>query len=160
MITVRQFRDGDEDAFAALNLRWIEQFFVVEDSDRAQLENPQDNILASGGTIAIAESDGVVVGTAGLVPPHWTPDDGRRWLELVKMATDPAAQGQGVASKVIDFLISEAEQAGIDAIWLETNSSLAAAVRLYERHGFRRLDQDALWPTPYARCNLQMVREL
>ena len=47
-----------------------------------------------------------------------------------------------------------------DAIWLETNSDLKAATRLYEKCGFVHLKEGELWPTPYARCNLQMVLEL
>lgn len=160
MIEVRHFRDGDEGAFAALNLRWIEHYFAVEESDRRQLESPRKEVLERGGMIAIAEADGVALGTAGLVPPHFAMEDGRKWLELVKMATDPAAQGQGVASMVLDFLLGEARSRGVDAIWLETNDRLDAAIRLYERKGFRRLADNELWPTPYERCNLQMIKEL
>nr|WP_247713946.1 GNAT family N-acetyltransferase [Qipengyuania xiamenensis] len=141
-------------------MRWIEEYFGVEESDRKQLDDPHGTILAPGGTIAIAELDGDVVGCGALVPPHHLPEDGLAWLELVKMATAPEAQGAGVGGKVLDFLIEEARKQGCDAIWLETNETLTAATRLYERKGFRRLSCEELWPTPYARCNLQMVLTL
>ena len=159
-LTVRPFRDDDAEAFRELNLRWIREFFGVEESDSMQLDDPRRAILEQGGTIAIAELNGRPVGCGALVPPHHVPDDGRQWLELVKMATDPSAQGKGVASAVLDFLFDAAQKQGCNAIWLETNDRLVAATRLYERKGFRRLACDELWPTPYERCNLQMVREL
>lgn len=160
-LAVRPFRDDkDVEIFRELNLRWIRQFFGVEDSDSRQLDDPRKAILEPGGTIAIAEWDGKPVGCGALVPPHHVRDDGRHWLELVKMATDPSAQGKGVASAVLDFLFEVAREQGCEAIWLETNDKLDAATRLYERKGFRKLACNELWPTPYERCNLQMVREL
>lgn len=159
-VQVRPFTEADGSAFAKLNLRWIEELFGIEESDRRQLENPWKAIIEPGGTIAIAEIDGEAIGCGALVPPHHDPDDGRKWLELVKMATSPEAQGQGVGAKVLDFLINEAKRQDCEAIWLETNDKLGAATRLYERKGFRRLASEEAWPTPYARCNLQMVLEL
>lgn len=73
------------------------------------------------------------------------------------MATGPEAQEAGVAGRVLDFLIEQPQEQGCEAIWLETNDTLAAATRLYERKAFRRLPCEQLRPTPYARCNLQMV---
>lgn len=159
-LTIRHFRDSDAEAFAQLNLRWIKESFGVEESDSKQLKDPQGTILSPGGTIAIAELDGTVVGCGALIPPHHRPKDGLNWFEIVKMATSPQAQGKGVGGQVLDFLIEEARQQAGEAIWLETNDMLTAATRLYERKGFRRLSCEELWPTPYARCNLQMVLTL
>ena len=47
-ILVREFRPGDEAAFARLNEAWIEKFFYLEDKDRATLRNPQKYILDRG----------------------------------------------------------------------------------------------------------------
>lgn len=159
-LIVRKFTDEDAEDFARLNLRWIKEMFGVEESDSKQLHDPQGTILEPGGMIAIAELDGEVVGCGALVPPHHTPDDETEWLELVKMATDPHAQGNGIGSHIMDFLIDQAKARGCEAIWLETNDRLGAATRLYERKGFRRLEERELWPTPYERCNLQMVLDL
>ncbi len=163
-LVVRSFNEpdpaADAAAFASLNLRWIEEMFGVEESDRKQLLDPLGTIIEPGGTIAIAELDGAIVGCGALIVPHIDPGDGRNWFELVKMATHPAAQGKGVGMAVLDFLTHYAKALGAGAIWLETNDRLGAATRLYQRKGFRRLDHGELWPTPYARCNLQMVLEL
>ena len=157
---IRCFKAGDEAAFAALNLRWIEEYFGVEESDRRQLENPVASLLDPGGAIVIAEVDGRVAGCGALAIPHEPAPDGRKWLEVVKMATDPSAQGSGLGSAILDRLIELARNRGADALWLETNSRLEAATRLYRRKGFRALEPHELRHTPYARCNLQMVREL
>ncbi len=156
-VAVRSFATGDAEAFASLNLEWIEKLFEVEESDRRQLLRPQDTILAQGGAILMAELGSEIVGTGAIVAPHHEPNDGRTWMEVVKMATTPAVRGKGVGGMILDGLISLAKSQGIDALWLETNSSLDAATRLYRKHGFIELEEHQKWPTPYERCNLQMA---
>ena len=159
-ITVREFRASDAAAFAALNKRWITEHFSLEASDKQQLDRPQQEIIDRGGMIAIAELDGAIVGCGALTAPHNPPDDGRKWLELVKMATDPAAQGRGIGGSVVKYLIKKAKTRGCGAIWLETNDGLVAANRLYRNLGFQPLPAEERWPTPYARCNAQYVLEI
>lgn len=158
--TIRDFGPADAPAFAALNRRWIDEIFGVEEEDLRILGQPEQEIIAKGGHIAVADQNGWVVGTGAIIPPHHDPRDGRKWLEVVKMATDPSAQGRGIGAAVLGQLIEYGRADGADAIWLETNSKLEAATALYEKAGFRRLEQDECWPTPYERCNLQMVMEI
>ncbi|WP_427966953.1 GNAT family N-acetyltransferase [Altererythrobacter sp.] len=158
--TVRPFRPSDGPAFAALNRRWIEELFALEEKDRQQLEEPQTTILDKGGFIAMADLDGWVIGTGAILPATHAPDDGNRWMEVVKMTTDLAAQRSGVGTAILQQLIDFARERDANAVWLETNSTLAAATALYEKFGFRQLDDSELWQTPYDRCNLQMVLHL
>jgi ribosomal protein S18 acetylase RimI-like enzyme len=156
-VSTRLYQTADRQAFIDLNRDWIEEYFVMEDSDREQLEELEASILGKGGRIVVAETDGLVVGTGAILPPHHDPGDSRNWLEIVKMAAHKNLRGRGIGQAVMDALIAQARAMGADAIWLETNADLTAAVRLYQRSGFRHLGASELWPTPYARCNVQMV---
>lgn len=158
--TLREFAPSDAPAFAALNRRWIDEMFGMEEMDRHQLDQPELSILNPGGYIAVADASGWVVGTGAILPAALAPDDGRTWMEIVKMATDPSAQGNGIGAAVLDRLIEVAAERGATSVWLETNDKLQAATALYERKGFTALASDDLWQTPYARCNLQMVLTL
>ncbi|WP_417621905.1 GNAT family N-acetyltransferase [Parasphingorhabdus sp.] len=159
-ITTRLYRPEDRQAFIDLNRDWIEDYFVLEDSDREQLEELETSILGKGGQIIVALLDDIIVGTGAILPPHHDPGDGRKWLEIVKMAAQKELRGQGIGRAVLEALIAEGRSMKAHAIWLETNGELKAAIRLYERCGFRHLASDDLWPTPYARCNVQMVLAL
>lgn len=159
-LITRLYQPSDRQSFIDLNLAWIEESFSVENSDRDQLENLEASILAKGGRIVIAELDDQVVGTGAILPPHHDPQDGHNWLEIVKMAARKDLRGRGIGRAVLESLIEQAKEMSGDAIWLETNSDLKAATFLYEKCGFQHLTKDALWPTPYARCNLQMVLKL
>ncbi len=155
VVTVRDYRPDDAIAFRDLNLAWVEAFFTVEAEDRAQLEDPQTHILNPGGAILMAELDGEAVGTVGLVPGH---DEGT--LELIKMSARSDVQGKGIGRALMDAAIAKARDMGASAIWLETNTKLAAALALYRKSGFRELSGDELTATPYDRCNCQMILDL
>ena len=157
---VRPFLPADAPAFAALNRRWIEEMFGMEEKDVRQLEHHKDAILDPGGFIAVADANGWVMGTGAILPAANAPDDGRKWMEVIKMATDVSTQGRGIGSAVLESLLDFARDQGADAVWLETNQKLEAATALYEKFGFKKLEHDEVWPTPYDRCNLQMIREL
>jgi GNAT superfamily N-acetyltransferase len=135
---VRDFIPADAAAFRDLNLAWVEQYFTVEAEDRAQLNDPQTHILDKGGAILIAELDGAPVGTVGLVPGH---SDGT--LELIKMSARSDIKGRGIGRAL-----------------METNTKLEAALALYRRTGFRELTGEEVTPTPYERCDCQMLLEL
>lgn len=155
VVTVRDFRPSDAEAFRDLNLAWVEQYFTVEAEDRAQLEDPQTHILDQGGAILIADLGGMPVGTVGLVPGH---QEGV--LELIKMSARSDVKGRGIGRALMDAAIDKARVMGATKIWLETNTVLAAALALYRKSGFRELTGDELTETPYDRCNCQMVLEL
>ncbi|MEO1168364.1 MAG: GNAT family N-acetyltransferase [Pseudomonadota bacterium] len=154
---IRRFEAGDSEAFAALNLAWIEDEFAVEESDRAQLGNPEGSIIAKGGQIIVAEVDGIVCGCGAVLPAHTQPIPGKYHVEIVKMAAAADMRGKGIGRAVLERLIEEARDMGADGIWLETSNRLAAAQHLYRSAGFRDLEEDEFWPTPYGRCNAQLI---
>ena len=152
---VRDYTPNDAAAFRDLNLAWVEAFFTVEDEDRAQLEDPNTHIFDKGGAILIAEYEGEAVGTVGLVPGHH-----EGMLELIKMSARSDIQGKGIGRALMDAAIEKAREMGASQIWLETNTSPEAALALYRKSGFRELTGDELTPTPYDRCNCQMLLDL
>ena len=152
---VRDYLPSDANAFRDLNLAWVEAFFTVEAEDRAQLDDPQKHILDKGGAILMAELDGAAVGTVGLVPGH-----GVGVLELIKMSARSDLKGRGIGRALMDAAIAKARDMGATKIWLETNTKLEAALALYRKSGFRQLGGDEVTPTPYDRCDCQMLLEL
>lgn len=155
MPQLRPYKPSDAPAFEALNLAWIETYFEVEDEDRAQLGDPQRHILDKGGRILIATCHTVPVGTVALVPT-----DPAGTVELIKMSTRADMQGRGIGKALMRAAMAEARAMGADRIWLETNTVLAAALHLYRLAGFVELHAGEHVPSPYDRCNCQMVCDL
>ena len=90
-------------------------------------------LQADGVQLWTAMSGPAIVGTVALAaiePEH---------EELKSMRTDPARRGEGIAHRMLTFVLDDARSRGIRRISLETGSMdfFAPARRLYERAGFR-----------------------
>lgn len=147
-VTVRDFRPGDESIFRDINLEWIERYFAVEQKDRDVLGDPHKHILDPGGAILIAEVDGVAVGVVSLVLMK----DG--CVELAKMGVRSAAQGKGAGRLLVSSAVAKARTMGMKRVYIETNSVLGPALKLYQDAGFMPLREPQ--PTPYARADVQL----
>ncbi len=137
--------------FKSLNEAWITQYFSMEEPDRKMLEDPEGYIIGRGGAIAVALDKDRPVGVCALVP--WHGPEGEFDYELAKMAVSPEARGNGVGEMLGREILDIARRKGAKRIYLETNTILAAAQRLYKRLGFRQITNQE---TPYTRCNMQM----
>lgn len=135
-------------AFRQLNEAWISQYFKMEPADYKALDNPKTYILDGGGSILIALHNGVPVGACALIKMS----DGKSF-ELAKMAVSPSMQGKGLGLLLGNTAISKARELGAQRLYLESNTILKPAIRLYEKLGFRKI---AGIPSPYERANIQM----
>ena len=78
----------------------------------------------------VARVDGVAVGCGGIA----LFDD---FAEVKRMYVREGARGHGVGDVVLGRLEDEARAAGLDVLRLETGDRQLAALRFYERAGFR-----------------------
>jgi GNAT superfamily N-acetyltransferase len=147
-ILIRHFAPGDEAAFRDINLEWIERFFAVEDKDRETLGNPRKYILDPGGAIFMALDGDMPVGAVALIVM------GGGSVELAKMGVRPAAQGRGAGRRLIEAAVQHARAMGMRRIYIETNSALGPALKLYRDAGFVPLRERIA--TPYARADVQL----
>lgn len=153
-IRIRQFQPGDAAPFRALNEAWITRFFKLEAPDLAILGDPEAHILAPGGQILMAECEGNIAGCCALIP------HGELCFELGKMAVDPRFQNRGIGRTLLEAAKDYARARGMRSLYLETNSGLAPALHLYERAGFRRVDDREAPPAAYIRGDVRMVMQL
>ena len=152
---IRPFAAADAPAFRDLNLAWLNAYFHVEPKDAATLSNPQGTILAPGGEIFVAESEnGTVTGCVALLPMA------NGSYEVAKMAVAREVQGRGVGRKLLAAAVDWARAQGAKRLYLESNSRLAPALRLYESAGFRHLSKEERTVSPYARADVFMELRL
>jgi putative acetyltransferase len=147
-IAVVPFRREFAADFRRLNLDWIERLFTVESPDLEVLNDPEAAIIATDGMIFFALDGKTVVGTVAMLR-----GDGGR-CELAKMAVASTHQRRGIGALLGGACKAWAAGNGFCSIFLETNSKLDGAIRLYERLGFRH----APWPqkSDYARGDVYM----
>ena len=103
--------------FTALNLAWVEKYFVVEPMDKEMLNNPQSIIIDKGGMIFFAKTGDSIAGTFAL----------QKSLEgvyqLSKMAVDESFQGMKIGNAMMEFCLAEAKRMGIKKVVLFSNTT-------------------------------------
>jgi GNAT superfamily N-acetyltransferase len=151
-VSIIPFRPDLAPAFAELNRAWIERFFRLEAADIHLLSHPEASIIAPGGQIYFAMDGERAVGTAAAI--RVSPAT----FELGKMAVSPSHQGRGLGERLGRAVIEFARVEGASLVYLETNSALANAIRLYERLSFAHATRPT--PSEYARADVYMELHL
>ncbi|MDR2954876.1 MAG: GNAT family N-acetyltransferase [Prevotella sp.] len=137
-------------SFRDLNEGWITTYFKMEEADYKALDNPEEYILNRGGYIFVALYKDEPLGVCALLKMN----DELYDYELAKMAVSPKAQGKNIGYLLGQAARQKAIDMGASTIYLESNTTLKPAISLYHKLGFKKV---AGRPTPYERCNIQMV---
>ncbi|MBS0200842.1 MAG: GNAT family N-acetyltransferase [Proteobacteria bacterium] len=104
----------------------------------------------------VLERDGDVIGGGGMAP---LAGGDPSVCELRKMYFLPEARGLGAGAAMMTICLDAARAAGFRQCYLETLTGMDAAMRLYERSGFKRIDA-SMGATGHGGCNTFYLREL
>jgi GNAT superfamily N-acetyltransferase len=154
---IREARASDRAGIEAVTLSAYEQYGVV--MPPALWVRYRENIVttlaaAPPGTQIVAEEDGRIIGAVLLYPAGARLDPaggGSMTLtfpEVRLLAVGPSARGQGIGALLIDECVRRARESGAEALTLHTTDMMRAAMRLYERLGFRRMPELDFEPAP------------
>jgi len=143
--------------FAALNAVWIEELHHLEESDKLMLAHPEIYTQNGNHVFTVHIEDEVagdeVVGACALKKHQ----DGR--YELTKMAVDPKFQGRGIGQYIMSAVEGYAKtELGLDYLFLLSNTTNEAALRLYARNGWT-VNHEGPHPV-YKRANIGMEKHL
>lgn len=130
--------------FIALNIAWIEKYFVPEQEDYDILNNV-DELLRSGAMIYFAVEGEQVLATCMAMPLH-----DNVW-ELCKLAANTHFQGHGAGTAVFKACMDYAAAHGAEQIMLISNSILKPALHIYQKLGFQPAE---LPPHTYDRADV------
>ncbi|MBI1225482.1 MAG: GNAT family N-acetyltransferase [Bacteroidetes bacterium] len=132
----------------AINEEWINHAYVMEEIDHLHCSKPEESILAGGGLILLAQMDGEIAGTAGLIK------DNEDTYELIKMAVDSRYRGHGIGVKLCEAAIEKAREAGAKLLYLFSNTKgSATAIQIYRDLGFVEVPLDR---QDFARADIRM----
>ncbi len=133
-IKIIPYRSEHYAIFKQLNLEWLDHYSLTESHDLMILDDPQGTILDNGGYIWMAEADGKIVGSAGLMKEE------EGVYELVKMAVTENYRGKGIARLLIERCLYKAREIGAKKVTLYSNHQLQTAIGLYEKYGFYHVE--------------------
>ena len=158
-ISIRPIRSPDDAAMAAIIRTVMPEFgasgagFAINDPEvdwmsRAYAE-PRHAYF-------VVEREGAVIGGAGVAP---LVGDNGDTCELRKMYFLPEARGIGAGAAMMAACLDAARSIGFKQCYLETLTGMDAAMRLYERSGFQRID-GPMGATGHGGCNTFYLLDL
>lgn len=150
MAEVVTYREEYREDFERLNRAWIEQYFVLEEADREVFRDPAAAIIHPGGQIFFVRERDEVLGTCAVIPHE------PGVYEIAKMAVAPEARGKGYGDLLMNACVEFSRRAGASKVVIVSNTVLAPAIRLYEKHGFVRVPLDE--HERFARANIRLER--
>lgn len=103
----------------------------------------------------VAALNGLVVGGCGIAPFA----DSRRTCELKKLFLLNEGRGRGIGKALATQCLAYAREQGYIECYLDTLSSMKAAIALYEKLGFTHLDRP-LEGTVHGGCDVWMLKQL
>ena len=123
------------DGFRALVAETLPEFgFELDPAYDLDVENPTAAYAAAW--VAL-NGRGEIVGSVALR------DLGDAGVELKRMYLRPGERGRGLGMQLLAIALEWARAHGKQAVRLDTSERMVAAQRLYEAHGFRRVEGTA-----------------
>jgi len=152
-VNIRRLRDDDKDrivkiaprAFMGMGLARlsIDKTLPKGSVKRAyerEVEGYIEKALRGEGDIKflVAEEDGLPVGYIVLgVSKERTEIFGFKWGMIVSLAVDPDWWGKGIGTKLVEEGLKQLRDMGVEYVEVFTDQNNIAAIRTYEKNGFR-----------------------
>jgi len=157
--SIRPITASDDPAMAAVIRTVMPEFGAV--GDGFAINDPEVDWLSRAYAeprcaYFVIERDGRVLGGAGVAP---LTDGDPDVCELRKMYFLPEARGAGAGAAMMTTCLDAARRIGFKRCYLETLSGMDAAMRLYERSGFRRI-AGPMGATGHGGCNAFYLLDL
>jgi len=104
----------------------------------------------------VVENEGKILGGAGIMQLENAEDS---ICELQKMYFLPEIRGLGFGTQLMDLCLEKARAFGFESCYIETMTSMDAALKLYRKSGFDYLEQP-VGNTGHNSCELWMLKKL
>lgn len=156
---IRPIRSDDDAAIAAIIRTVMPEFgaggcgFAIHD---AEVDGMAAAYAQPRHAYFVLERDSRVLGGGGIAPLAGGDAD---ICELRKMYFLPEARGLGAGIAMMQHCLQAARASGFVRCYLETLTGMEAAMRLYERSGFLRID-GPMGATGHGGCNTFYLRAL
>lgn len=136
--TIRAFRVTDQAAARALIEEGLGEHFGFIDTDaNPDLIDIATTYAKPHAAFFVAELDGTIVGTAGVLVERGT-------VRMVRVGVERKHRRSGIASVLLDKVIAFAAATGAREIVAHTQPEWPDATKFYEAHGFTPYGRDEI----------------
>lgn len=158
-VTYRNITPNDNVALAKIIRQSIEALHLPTEGT-AHSDPTTDNLFqlfqTPASTYIVAEMNDIPVGGCGIFPSNGLPS---KHAELVRFFLAPEARGLGIGKELMKQCEAIASEMGYTHLYLESFPDMEAAIHLYEKFGYIRLN-NPLGNTGHFACNVWMLKAL
>jgi len=158
-IIFRKIEEKDNKELAEL-IRKVFREFKIDRPGTVYFDPTTDNLFklfsTPGSEYWIAEEDGIMIGGCGVFPTPGLPEG---CAELVKLYLSAGQRGKGTGWQLMEKTFDSAKRLGYKQLYLESLQELGKAISLYERTGFRHI-QNPLGNSGHFGCHIWMLKDL
>ena len=133
-MSIVPFQPAHTDGFRSLVADTLREFGFEPDTE---LDRDLDDPAATYAALWVVLDQDQVVGSVAL---H---DLGEGAVLLKRMYLRPGQRGRGLGKQLLVLALDWARTHGMGVVRLDTSERMVAAQRLYEAHGFERVEGDA-----------------
>lgn len=158
-VTIRPIEKKDNLVLAEV-IRKVFREFKIDKPGTVYTDSTTDNLFELFETPKskywVAEDNGVILGGCGIYPTSALPEG---CVELVKFYLSAETRGKGIGKELMQKSIDSAKELEYKQLYLESFPELAKAVGMYEKAGFRKIDEP-LGNSGHFACNIWMLKDL
>lgn len=133
---IRPFLRSDQSQSQAVILLGLaERFETLDPALNHDLEDIWFYYVSNGSCFVVAEDDGQIIGTGGLIA------EGDSEGRLVRISVAADRRRQGIGRAISEHLIAIARSLGFLRLRVETNDNWKSAINLYLQLGFVETDR-------------------
>jgi len=156
---IREIRKEDNPTIARIITESMMEFEA--DPDTTILGDPvihsmSENYKDGRSIYYIVELDGKIEGGCGIKQVEGTEEN---ICELQRMFLSEEVRGYGIGKILLEICLSDAKAFAFKKVYIETLSRMTNAIKLYEKSGFRQIEQ-AVGNTGHPGCNVYMIYDL
>lgn len=158
-MVVRPIEERDNKTIAALIRKVFDEFNAPKKD--TVYDDPQTDMLFQAFTDSrteywVVESDNKILGGCGFYPTKGLPES---CAEIVKFYLSDESRGKGTGSYLLNMIQDRAAKAGYTHLYIESFDEFKHAVALYEKNGFRHLN-NRLGDSGHYATTIHMLKEL
>ncbi len=158
-IVIREIQAGDNTQMEAVIRACFSEFELplvgtaYEDDETPKMFEAYQN---ENDIYYVVEENGEIIGGGGVKPLK---DFEADVCEIQKMYSSPKMRGRGFGKLLFEKCLESAKALDYKQCYLESASQLKAAIHIYEKYGFRHLEEP-LGNTGHFSCGVWMIKDL
>lgn len=136
VVNTRKYKNDDREQVIDLITKTLFEIFKSKPFDLPDLKNIKKHYFDNKGTFYVAEDEGKIVGTIGVLREN------KNVARLSRMYVPSKYRAQGIGQRLLNKIFQFCKNEGYTKMILSTYPEMGPAIRFYKRNGFKKYKKE------------------